>query len=333
MALTRTLLVFLTLSLLAVVDALEAEAQPPTVVVPTRPERMLASDEAKLRARDAYQKAKDFYEKNELKNALLAADLAYASTPNANTALIRATILGELKRHMDAFKAYLTGLALEPTPGERQLIVDGLEEHSSKTKPPMGWVEFSVMPPGAKVEIVGAEPFVPPLAIGISEGSHSVTISAKGHVSKHETVEVRAGKGTSFGSTLESKSLPGNGKPVAQPDRSAAIALMVSGGVLLLNGGAFHIWALDAKDETDKYSSAAQTPWLSEEERRQRHGDAEDDLSLRQTVAFLSYGVGGAALIGGVILFVVQTDSEPGAVKVHAAPTTGGAALFVETGF
>jgi hypothetical protein len=187
----RRLALALTLTL-AIAAATPAAAE---VLVPDLPETGRASDADRAEARAAYDAAGAAYAAGELDAALEAADRAWKALPNSSTALVRATILADLKRDRDAFEAYLQAADLAPTAEESEMISAGLAKHGPRASPAMGWVVVRSTPAGADATLDGA-PFRTPRTVGATGGKHELLVEASGYSAHAATLSVRAGRPT-----------------------------------------------------------------------------------------------------------------------------------------
>lgn len=182
-------------ALVALVGVALAPAARADVLLPDMPETGRATDSDRADARAAYEDATEAYGAGRLDDALDAADRAWKALPNASTALIRATILGDLKRDRDAFEAYLQAADLTPAPEETSLIDAGLAKHGPRVSPPMGWIVVRSTPAGADANLDG-HAFRTPRTVGISAGKHALELEADGYRPAQSTVTARSGRAT-----------------------------------------------------------------------------------------------------------------------------------------
>lgn len=115
-------------------------------------------------------------------------------------------------------------------------------------------------------------------------------------------------------------------------DDAAPIAVTIAGAVLLLGAIPFHVWSLSAVEDMDKYDAPVAD--LTDERRLELYEDAKDTKQSTEAAAGVLYGVGGAALITGIVLFfVLDTDDEdnsgmdPVAATPWVAPGASGLSL------
>ncbi|MCB9726894.1 MAG: PEGA domain-containing protein [Deltaproteobacteria bacterium] len=172
------------------------------VMAPELPETGGASAADRATARAAYDDAAEAYGAGRLEDALAAADRAWVALPNASTALIRATILGDMKRDEEAFEAYLLAADLSPTADETSLVNAGLARHGGRSTPPMGWLVVTSVPDGAQAQLDGVV-FVTPRTVGLSAGKHTLEVAVDGYLPGQFTVTARAGRGGSYEARLQ----------------------------------------------------------------------------------------------------------------------------------
>jgi len=299
-------------------EATPAPAPKPTVILPDLPTRSTITEEEKDRAEKAFNRAAQAYSDNDLDGALFAADAAFKYLPGANTALLRAIILGDKDRHREAFETYLTAHDLGPTAKERQRIEAGLAKHGKAAN--LGWVVIAARPTDARVKLHGRS--VPAgRTIGLSVGEHRVTVSADKHVDISAAFTIRAGIGQRLQYELPKKpEKPPEPKPEPEPGpRVLPWALIGSGVALVIAGGGLNAWALSAAEDTARYG--VQMPTLSETERRSRYDAAASDAEVGRALAGTLYALGTAAAIAGAVLFFVDDDEES---TVKATPAVVG---------
>lgn len=207
-----TRLAVLVLSLVALTST-QAHAK---LIRPLLPPAAPISDAQRATAVASYERAARAYENLQLGLALTEADHAYRALPNASTALIRATILGEMGSHEAAFAALLQAADLQPTHDERILIQAALARHSAAASPAFGWLSVRTEPSGAMVSLDG-EAFVAPRTVGLSVGAHALRIELAGFLPAERTIDVLAGAGEAVDVTLEApaKSAPVSSVPVS----------------------------------------------------------------------------------------------------------------------
>ena len=320
------------------------------VLVPAFPDLHAPSDEDVAVAQQAYIDLKRHYGDGDFERALAAANRAYQAAPNASTALLRATVLERLGQHRAAFEALLLAADLRPLDEERERIQAGLAKHGQAADPQLGWVWVRAAPPNASIAI--GDVTVPQTrTVGVSVGTHALTLSAPDYETAKLAIVVEAGKRRDVDLALsrveepvplDTDGLPGPA-PVVQvtpaDDETSTPVLpwvLVGSGALLLGGGAgLHVWSFATGEEANKYanpSAADEEAW--NKTYKSKWNDADNQLYA----AIACYATGGVALVTGVVLFFVGDDDEkeagrPPAPIVAPAAMRGGAGLFMSGRF
>lgn len=308
------------------------------VVIPHIPRGVVVDAEQRAVAVAAYQRAAEAYEKLQLELALTEADRAYRVLPNASTALIRATILGEMGRHAAAFAACLQAADLEPTAEERQLIDAGLAQHGAAASPPFGWLRVASEPAKAQVLIDG-QPFDAPRTVGLSAGSHTLRVEAPGHVAEERQISVEAGMGQA--QTVALRALPTPAAPTvlqpAEPPRSGragAWVLIGAGGAALVASAVLLASGQSRLDAHAAYASGQSGADLDDAERRAR---ADSALEQARRQSYAGYGVLTAALISAGLGTWIAVKGRPkageGTVTVGASVRRGESIVMIGGGF
>jgi len=320
-------------------------------LLPDLPPAREVSEADRAAAKRAYADVARAWGESDLPAALGYADEAFGAVPNASTAILRATILEALKRPEEAFSALLVASDLGPEPDERPKIDAGLATHGAALSPPMGWARVVVEPEGAEVTVDGVT-FAAPRTIGLAVGAHAVRIAAAGCQPVTATLEVPAPQAVLASYRLAAEPAPVE-PPAPEPEPAPLIIApepgpdltvrsggespwspvlpwtLLGGGVALVAvGGGMHGWAIQAADDTSKYANPVEG--LSDADRKSRFDQANEDMRLRGTLAYVFYGVGGAAAVTGAVLLILDAvDDEPAAVGVLPSGQGGAAGLQV----
>jgi|GEM_PF-1977466 len=322
------------------------------VVVPQLPKQATPSEAHAKAAAKAYSKAEGRFEKGRLKSALKYSRQAYDAVANASTALLQAIILGELRRHRGAFNMFLMAADLKPTKEELSFINEGLARHGKKTLPRLGWLTIVAEPANAQITVDNVI-VTSPRTVGASAGRHQITVRAEGFHTLTAAVTTTVGVGQRLEYKLVKKELapPPPKEPVVetQPDPKPllppvevtkqdegaslevpAYALIGTGAALLLVGGGMHAWAFDRAAATDDLALPSSD--MPESMRRSQWQQAESDMGLATALAGVGYGLGGAALVTGIVLLVMdpRPAEDKGAV---VAPVSLNGGAGVETRF
>ena len=272
---------FLTAGALALaMIGLVASGAHASLIIPDLPASKNASSKDEKRAQDAYGKAYEAYGNGDAERALKFAEQAFKALPNASTALIRATILQGLERNRESFEAYLIAADLSPVPDELQLIDQGLAATGASLSPAMGWVNFKTTPAGARVSL-GEGSFKAPRTVGLPAGQHFFNIQSAGFVGTQGNVSVSAGRGSNLSFAL------------AAEQRQQAVV---------------HTAPVAPTTPTPAPDATKPAPAAT----------AQALPAKSQALAYSMMSIGGAALIGGGVVFSgVQGKID----EAQAAPT------------
>jgi hypothetical protein len=314
------------------------------VLVPAMPADDEPTQEGTKRAQEAYARAQKNYAKDAMKQALLDATEAYEALPNASTALIRAIILGDLERHLEAFEAYLVALNLGVDADQRPYVDEGLAALGPQMKPQLGWVAVVAKPEAAWVDIGGTR-FTSPMTVGVTPGFHKITVSAQGYQPTTAGFTVAAG----IGQRLEYQL---NRTVVVPPDTATEVKIVEAsatglspmqiagwagigtGAAAVIVGASLHGWSATLRDDTEYYGGGT-IPGMSEARRHDLYTEAKNDLESAQIGAWVMYAVGVAAAGTGVLLLLLEPgppdeieEDDPGLVP-GASPAPGGGVLWL----
>ena len=325
----------------------------PAVLAPPLPERREPNWAEESAAQRAYAETQRLFEEGDLQGALKAAEETFALVPNASTALVVTTILLELGRGCDAFAVLLVASDLDPTEDERGAVNAEMGVQGIRCKPQRGWARIKVEPPGARILLAGTE-VQANRTVGVTRGKHEIEVSAKDHEPAKGTIKVKAGRlaTASFKLKPAPKTEPApvpealgpapgvEGGPDAGvqveaegPSPALVWGLIGGGGAMLLGGVTFHVLAMDAASDGDKYRSAVEGESAREQaDRVGKYNDAKDSASTRSIVAYGLYGVGAAAAGVGTWLLLQGTGAGDAA---HVVPLwwEHGAGVVIGTRF
>lgn len=177
---------------------------------------------------------------------------------------------------------------------------------------------------GARIKVDGADPLpgLPlrtPCVVVLPPGEHVLAAEDGERVAARVAVHVSAGEVASV--TIDDRR--GDERP-SEPDAALGQAGwgLVGAGVAITAAGAILTGlAIDARDDM-----AALDPSLGPVEGPRRFADLDADRATYATASWALYGVGAAAAVTGVILLVVDTESEGG--PAAAVCPVGGGAVF-----
>jgi hypothetical protein len=232
---------------------------------------------------------------------------AHSLDPSARTLRGLGMVEFEL-RHYVAAEGYLkASLASERKPlteDQRRAVADLL----ARTQQFVAKYELAVepaAPPGMRVELDGKSVQLnDKQALALEAGEHMLRVSAPGAETRELHLDVRGGEQQTLRIVLEVKGGPADNvappppvnEPLQRPYRSLGIGLTAGGGALVLAGGVLGGIALGKADgaETQKDSDA----------------DSAKTMALVSDVAI---GVGAAAVVAGIVLWVWREKPKPAA--------------------
>lgn len=279
------------------------------------------------------------FKEGRFEDALGQFRVALERTKDARLLYLVGRSLESLDRPVEALAAYEQFLAGDVPADARaraESSVRQLRERLAK-----GRLLFQIAPFGAVVRLDG-EPLgsapLPPWEG--APGPHELVVSAPGHGESRVHVEVPAGGEASV--AIELAPLPADVPPVAPPlvtDRGEPLSyapwtwVALGVGVTLAAGGTllFALGELDHQEIADGLSDEATPALLTYREAR----DLDEAGDAKKLAGYALWGVGGAALVGATVLFVLEaTAPEPGGgPTVGVAPVTGGGFVTLEGRF
>lgn len=334
---------------LTLLGATSQRASAQVVIAPSLPTTTTPTDAQKARTRKAYDKARQAYQRRRYKEALRWAKTAWATTPNASTALIVATIYGVMNKPCESLEYLLLSNDLGPGDDERSRIVSSLAQQAPRCDPrtPLGWLVVQPVPAAATIRVAGVV-LEGRRTIAISEGHYEVRFSGEGLIPTAIEVDVVRGAGAVAAARLQKAPVeepaPGIDKsgrvagrliaeagrrlplaradplPTREVDRTAAWSLLATGGVLLAGGGVLFGVAVGAVDDANEL--AAQPPGTPG--REDAYNRAADRAQNFEIAAWVTGGLGLALALSGTILALT---AEPEDVRVAPAVSSQGAGL------
>jgi len=264
------------------------------VVVETLPN--LGDEAAFQRAKASSVDANKAFSEGDNAGALAHAETAYTGYPNASTALLVATVHGEMGAPEKAFEWCLKARNHKPSESMAATIDAALKKHGAKLG--LGVLRVVTSPDGATVTFDGATTAPSGVYVGASKGEHQVAARKAGFAAAQRsvTVEVGALQEVTLGLT-ELEGLP------------AQVGWGLLGGGLVVAGVGGLLLGLAASDasEVSKLDPVSMD-----------YGNRYDDLTgsgqTKQTAGWVMVGVGGAALVTGAVLLglTLSADSDQG---------------------
>lgn len=226
----------------------------------------------------------------------------------------------------DRFQAYI---AMNPGAAKvkkARLFVDQIKSELSKDK---ALLTLETDPSGATVLVDGAKADVPgtPVTFWLKAGKPTITLEKDGYEAVNATIELSPGAEKTRAFTLSRKVVE-NTPPVTPPGKEVKKntatnpwpwVLAGAGGALALAGGGIYLFGAlpQFEDANNKYELGDRTGG----------DDLWDGAVGKVYVTYALVGVGSAAIIGGVIWGLTQTDdpSSATASSLQITPLPGGA--------
>ncbi len=207
---------------------------------------------------------------------------------------------------------------------------------------------FDVEPAGAEVlvddEVVGTVPLEPYV---VKPGPHRVRVRAPGRIEEIRQVTLE-GAGL-LRLTIALKALPTPPREVTPPVQPPVVVkpvvplrrslspwtwITLGTGLALLGGGAaaYGLGELDHREIADSagYGSEQVTDMT-----RKRALDLDAQGNQRKTIGYALMGVGGAAVAGSIVLFILEAvgPSTEAPISAGAAPVQGGGLMSLQGSF
>lgn len=168
-------------------------------------------------------------------------------------------------------------------------------------------------PTGAVVTIDGAPAGASPLEREVGAGSHEVSASLAGYVALARTVDVAGGSVLRL--ALELQPVPATERPVAAIERPFPWhwVLVATGGAALATGGV--LTGLAWHDRTVVKDAARAADGTVVGMSRQAALDRAGAARTRDRASWALYGVGGAAVVTGIVLWATVGRKAPASAR------------------
>jgi len=149
-------------------------------------------------------------------------------------------------------------------------------------------------PKGCDVSIDGRSVGATPLAgaLEVESGTHLIVVTKNGYRAFSQDIEFRRDERKTVAISLQ-----------ATGQRLVARSLLISGGALVLAGGVFSVAALNRQQAAQDVTDAQKQGPASPEDARD-YRDARAARDRWKTAAVLTFSVGGAALVTGLLFYV-----------------------------
>lgn len=171
--------------------------------------------------------------------------------------------------------------------------------------------------------VMGRTPIQP---LNLKAGSYNITIGKPGFEPFQRRIAIAGGRDIVLNVTLEKERQRGP-KKVKDPNLPWKWTTIGAGSALVVTGVVFTVLAeLDRAE----YEDAGRTPegWLDISMKRAQ--SLEDSVNTYRTVSYVMYGLGGAAVIGGVTWLLLdrpKAETKETVTPLSAAPVPGGAVM------
>jgi len=165
-----------------------------------------------------------------------------------------------------------------------------------------------------RAEAPGYEPRSVEVDVGADGGTARMEITLVAVAPVKETAGGSKAPGGVGGSAVISKPAEGN-----KPSRAAEWVLIGSGLALGVTGAVFHGLGYSRNEELDaEYSDASKHPY-GPDAKEAYDAAYDDEVRPKQIAAYVLYGVGGAALLAGIVTYAVR---DPGKAEEHRSGLT-----------
>ncbi len=318
-------------------------ANSPILLVPPPPPAHPIDEAAKARAQAAYEEARRHYREHDYEAAARATRRTFEAVPNASTALAYAVALERAGLPRDAFSACLLALDLDPTDEEHTAIAARILNLGPTLDPPMGWLRVEVRPARATLRLEGRE--IPAgRTLGVQAGAWTLRVDADGYDPLERTVRVPPGAGVTVEIQLEET--PSSVAPLPPPVRPAPAPpattesvqpeqtggtrvwpwVLIGSGAALVGGGVgMTLWARSALDDANRY--AQPVAGMTVQQRKKAYDSANTDYKNRIIGSYVLYGVGAAAVVGGIVWAALPASSHDEQTTWSLSPWLAGDAV------
>ena len=251
--------------------------------------------------------------------------------------------LGHMTSAIEAYRRFLGRSEAHPSVmddawrARRDLTAEKIAVLEQEVLLERGLISVSSTPSGARL-LVDGEPVglhgaaTTPFAAYLKPGRHTLRLELEGHQPVELVVRAVVGQREPFAVSLTVRSQPPEPAstvpaPAAEEAPGApwpAWGFVAGGGGLLVGGSVAFGLAVADRDE-----QASLDPAAGEEAFTARHATLTERMQLKEAVAWSLWGVGAAAIIGGVVWVLLDRGGEAGASvegsSWYVVPKAGGA--------
>lgn len=246
--------------------------------------------------------------------------------------------LGELVEAIAAFEQFVVGDVAADERGRAEATLRRLRERVAT-----GRVVVQVAPFGAAVLVDGRSVGTAPIApLALAPGRHEIAARAPGHVAAVRTIDVVGGREATVVLELAAETVapPGTDEPPPSPPvepRASGYSpwswVTLGGGLALAAGGtvAYVLGELDHRNVAD--TAGYGTGAILDMTYKRAH-TLEEDGDRKKIAGYALWGVGGAAVVAGTVLLVLDAKRAPsGDVTVGWSPAPKGGVLTLGGSF
>lgn len=261
---------------------------------------------------EALYRAKDYA--GALEEFRRALPLAEEEEPRAIIQLNIAQCLLKLGQKADAVEAFETYLELDDDETRQDKIRRKVAELAREA---FGHLNIKCGPDGATVHVpdVFSDAAQCPWEARMRLGEYTVTVTRDGFTPEERRVEIKPGVEVSLQFSLKPQAeAPPPSRQPPPPARDDLYPLLTAGvgGALLLTGAGFTLAALDTRDGIDGALDSPST--------RGR----QDTYDGQVAASYVLYGLGGAALLGGLAWWYFGDDEPAPGASVIVGPGSVG---------
>ena len=281
-------------------------------------------DDATATAKRYFESGKVLYKQGSYKEAVVEFQKAYSLFPNGALLFNIAKSyekLGDAPQALRSYKEYLRAVPSADDKDDVQASINSLEKRLREKG--IQQVRVYSTPPGAQVAINSEVKGNTPFSAEMAPGRYYLTLTKQGFRPVEKDFVVKGSTSLDLDFTLDEVKLagqfpaPGEADQTGQkPPTTAATKELKSddgrvlrtwimegvGVAAVITGGVLHYLAVSDYDT-----------WKGLPETDPNNAGIKDSASTKLTAAFVMYGVGAAAVVGGVVWYLVGGESKASA--------------------
>lgn len=231
-----------------------------------------------------------------------------------------ARCLEKLERWDDALRAYRRYNELPDASHRKERAFEAIESLEKKV---YATLAIACDPPGSSLEIpdvAEGSPSCPWRNTRMEPGSYSVKVSHPGYVSTTELIDLEAGQQMSLEVSLQrdpKSPLSAATTPAARRFRPWPWVALAGGAAAAAVGVGFTAGALGERDAAEELPPGPE------------RDEAVDAFETKRATAYVAFGVGGALVATGIVLFLLKNGHDDEASKAPGAVALSGTGLQV----